>query len=51
MKRNNVIKAVISLALSVIMICSLTVPAFAAQKEEDTVQPRWSNDVQFHADG
>ena len=43
MKRNNVIKAIISLTLSFIMICSLTAPAFAAQPEDTTVQPRWTS--------
>ena len=43
MKRNNAIKAIVSIILSVIMICSLTVPAFAAVKEEPTVEPRWTS--------
>ena len=43
MKRNNVIKSIISLTLSFIMICSLTAPAFAAQPEDTTVQPRWTS--------
>ena len=43
MKRNNILKAVLSLALSIIMICSLAIPAFAAQKEDTTVQPRWTS--------
>jgi len=43
MKRNNAIKTIVSLALSIVMLCSLAVPAFAAQKEEDTVQPRWTS--------
>ena len=43
MKRNNVIKAIISLTLSFVMICSLTAPAFAAQPEDTTVQPRWTS--------
>ena len=43
MKRNKMIKAIISLALSILMICSLTIPAFAAQKEDTTIQPRWTS--------
>lgn len=43
MKRNKILKAIISLALSILMICSLTIPVFAAQKEEDTAQPRWTS--------
>ena len=43
MKRNNAIKAIISLSLAIIMICSLTVPIFAAQPEDTTVQPRWTS--------
>lgn len=43
MKRNNAIKAIISLTLVIIMVYSLTVPAFAAQKEDTTVQPRWTS--------
>lgn len=43
MKRNNAIKAIISLTLVIIMVYSLTVPAFAAQKEDTTVQPTWTS--------
>ena len=43
MKRNNAIKSIVSIVLSVIMICSLTVPTFAAVKEEPTVEPRWTS--------
>ena len=43
MKRNNAIKSIVSIILSVIMICSLTVPTFAAVKEEPTVEPRWTS--------
>lgn len=43
MKRNNAIKAIISLSLVLVMICSLTVPVFAAQEEDTTVQPRWTS--------
>lgn len=43
MKRNNIIKSVISLSLVLIMFYSLAVPAFAAQEEDTTVQPRWTS--------
>lgn len=43
MKRNNALKAIISLTLAIIMVCSLTVPASAAQKEDTAVQPRWTS--------
>ena len=43
MKSNNAIKAIISLSLIAVMICSLTVPVFAAQEEDITVQPRWTS--------
>ena len=40
---NKAIKVVISLSLILILLCSLTVPVFAAQKEEATVEPRWTS--------
>ena len=43
MKRNNLIKAIISLSLAIIMVCSLSIPAFAAQRPEATVSPRWTS--------
>ena len=43
MKRKNRIKAILSLCLSLIMLCSLTVPTFAAQKEGSTVAPQWTS--------
>ena len=50
MKRNNVIKGIISLSLAIIMICSLTVPVFAAQPEDTTVQPRWTSIANMSVD-
>lgn len=43
MRRNNVIKVIISLSLAVIMLCSLTVTAFAVETEEPEIQPRWTS--------
>lgn len=43
MKCNNAIKVLISLSLVIAMICSMTIPVFAAQKEETVVQPRWTS--------
>ena len=43
MKRNNALKAVISLTLVMVMVFSLMVPAFAAKQEDTTVQPRWTS--------
>ena len=43
MKRNKAIKAIISLSLVIVMICSLSVPIFAAQEEDTIVQPRWTS--------
>ena len=40
---NKAIKVVISLSLILILLCSLSVPVFAAQKEEATVEPRWTS--------
>lgn len=50
MKRNNIIKAIISLSLAIIMLCSLTVPAFAAEKIEETVSPRWTSIANMRVD-
>ena len=43
MKSNNALKAIISLSLVIVLICSLTVPVFAAQKENTLVEPRWTS--------
>ena len=43
MKRNNMIKTVISLFLAIIMLCSFAVPAFAAEVPETTISPRWTS--------
>ena len=43
MKRNNLIKTIISLSLVIIMACSLSIPAFAAQSPVETVSPRWTS--------
>lgn len=43
MKRNNLIKTIISLSLVVLMVCSSSVSIFAEQKQEDTVSPRWTS--------
>lgn len=43
MKHINAIKSIISLSLILVMICSLTVPVFAAQEEDTIVQPRWTS--------
>ena len=43
MKKNNAIKAIISLSLAIIMLCSIPIPAFAAESEETTVTPRWTS--------
>ena len=41
MKRNNLIKSIISLSLAIIIACSLSIPAFASEVPEATVSPRW----------
>ena len=41
MKNNYAIKAIISLSLAIVLLCSLAIPVFAAKKEEATAQPRW----------
>ncbi len=43
MKRNKLMKAIISFSLALLMLYSLTVPVFAAKNEEPTVQPRWTS--------
>ena len=43
MKRNNLIKTIISLSLAIIMLCSVSVPVFAAEVPEETVSPRWTS--------
>ena len=43
MKRNKLIKTIISLSLAIIMACSVSVPAFAAVKPEETVSPMWTS--------
>ncbi|MBR2354051.1 MAG: hypothetical protein IKA76_06090 [Clostridia bacterium] len=43
MKRKNRIKTLLSFALALIMLGSMTVPVFAAQKEETTIEPQWTS--------
>lgn len=43
MKRKNTAKIIISLALSLVMLCSIPIPAFAAVKEEATITPQWTS--------
>ena len=43
MKRKKALKAIITLSLVLVTICSLTVPAFAAPKEDTSIQPRWTS--------
>ena len=43
MKKINAIKAIISLSLAIIMLCSIPIPTFAAENEETTVTPRWTS--------
>jgi hypothetical protein len=43
MKRNNLIKSIISLSLVILMVCSSSMHIFAAQIPEDTVSPRWTS--------
>ena len=43
MKRNNLIKTIISLSLAIIMLCSFAVPTFAVEIPETTVSPRWTS--------
>lgn len=48
MKRNNLIKAMISLILAIIMISSFSIPIFAAVKPEETVSPQWTSIANMH---
>ena len=50
MKRNNLIKSIISLSLAIIMACSLSIPTFAAEVPETTVSPRWVSIANMHVD-
>ena len=50
MKRNNLIKTFISLSLAIIMVCSLSIPTFAAEVPEATVSPRWTSIANMHVD-
>lgn len=50
MKLNHTIKIFLSLFLSLMMICTLTLPALAAQPEESTVQPRWTSIATMEVD-
>ena len=50
MKRKNLIKAIISLSLAIIMLCSVSVPVFAAEVPEETVSPRWTSIANMHVD-
>ena len=50
MKRNNLIKSIISLSLAIIMACSLSIPAFASEVPEATVSPRWVSIANMHVD-
>ena len=48
MKRNNIIKTIISLSLAIIMVCSFSIPVFAAENSEETVSPRWTSISYMH---
>ena len=50
MKRNNLIKTIISLSLVVLMVCSSSMYIFAAQIPEDTVSPRWTSIANMYVD-
>lgn len=50
MKRNNLIKTIISLSLAIIMVCSASIPVFAAENPEETVSPRWTSIANMHVD-
>ena len=50
MKRNNLIKTIISLSLVVLMVCSSSVHIFAAQISEETVSPRWTSILTMDVD-
>ena len=43
MKRNSLIKTIISLSLVILMVCSSSMHIFAAQMPEDTISPRWTS--------
>ena len=43
MKRKNGMKTLLSFALALIMLGSMTMPAYAAQKEESVIEPRWTS--------
>ena len=43
MKGTKLIKIIISLSLTIIMACSVSVPVFAAVKPEETVSPMWTS--------
>lgn len=48
MKLNKLIKTMISLTLAIIMICSFSIPTFAAVKPEETVSPQWTSIANMH---
>ena len=50
MKRNNLIKSIISLSLAIVMVCSLSIPTFAVQIPEEAVSPRWTSIANMHVD-
>ena len=50
MKQKNLIKAMISLSLAIIMACSVSVPVFAAQKPNETVSPMWTSIADMSVD-
>ena len=50
MKRNNLMKSIISLSLAIIMACSLSIPAFASEAPEATVSPRWVSIANMNVD-
>ena len=43
MKRNNLIKLIISLLLSITMLCSFSMPILASDNTDNTIQPRWTS--------
>lgn len=50
MKRNNLIKTIISLSLVILMVCSSSISIFAAQISEQTVSPRWTSIATMNVD-
>ena len=50
MKRNNLIKTIISLSLVILMVCSSSMHIFAAQMPEDTISPRWTSILTMDVD-